>query len=462
MGKSETVMVARFCAGLAFEELPQEVVDRAKYFFLDYLGVAARGSRTDSSGPVQRFVAAQGEGLATVIGRHGGAPAPWAALANGTAAHSLELDDTHREGSVHLGVSVFSAALALAEELQSDGRRFLAAAVAGYEVAARLAMALGPAEHYGRGFHPTGTCGAFGAAAAAGRLLGLEADRMASALGIAGSQAAGSMEFLAEGAWTKRLHPGWAAHAGLVAARLAALDFRGPASILEGRDGFLRSHSAAPRPERCTEGLGGRWEILRTGVKPHACCRYKQAPIDAILKIVRDHDVRAADVEAVTVAVLDVAFPIICEPPERKYDPRSVVDAQFSMPYGAAVAIARRRAGLPEYSPETLADPEVRKLLRRVHLVRDPELSARFPAEWPARVTIELRDGRKLGAEVRYPKGDPENPLTWEELEAKFRDLAGAVLSGGTVDTVLAKVRHLESTKSIAEVTQALANGAGS
>src|SRR5206468_5342478 len=180
--------------------------------------------------------------------------------------------DTHQGGSIHLGATVFSAALAAAELTGVSGARVLAAVVAGYQVAARLAMALDPAAHYRRGFHPTGTCGAFGAAVTAGLILGLDRAGLTTALGIAGSQAAGSMEFLATGAWTKRLHPGWAASAGLHAAALAAAGFRAPATIFEGRFGFLTAYSdgADPRP-LFTPVPDDRYALGATSVKPHAC-----------------------------------------------------------------------------------------------------------------------------------------------------------------------------------------------
>lgn len=296
-----TQQLAEFVASTPLASMPAEVVERAKYFVLDYLGVALHGSLVDSSATVRAFVDRFAPpGHATIIGcAHGTHPA-YAALANGAAAHGIEMDDTHQEGSIHLGAPVISALIAASEMQPAGGGEFLAAVVLGYEVAARLAMAVGPEAHYRRGFHPTGTCGTFGAAAAVARLWGLEARAMAQALGIAGSQAAGSMEFLATGAWTKRFHPGWAAHNGLIAAALARQGFTGPETIIEGQAGFAQAYSQAPRPERVTQGLRTSFEILATAVKPHACCRYMQAPIDAILELVKTHDIAAGDVAQVT------------------------------------------------------------------------------------------------------------------------------------------------------------------
>ncbi|HXG20301.1 MAG TPA: MmgE/PrpD family protein [Methylomirabilota bacterium] len=445
-----TRQLASFCQDLHYRTLSPKVVDRAKYFFLDYLAVAVRGSLSDSSQPLYRIAAALGAGQgSTVLGRGEKAAFPYAALANGTAAHSIELDDTHQGGSIHLGVSVFSAALAVAEQVDANGQEFLAAVVAGFEVAARLAMALRPKEHYGQGFHPTATCGTFGAAAAAAKLLDLKEEQLLSALGIAGSQAAGLMEFLTDGAWTKRLHPGWAAFSGIHAALLAREGFIGPTTIIEGKAGFLKAYSPRSDPKKITDGLGVDFQILRTAVKPHACCRYTQAPIDATLLVAQEHNIQPHEVQAITVGMLETGIPVICEPAERKRQPLSVVDMQFSLPFGVAVALAKRRAGLAEFTLDMLNDPEVRALMPKVGYARDPELEKNYPQEWPAWVRICLNDGREVSAQVRFPKGDPENPLSWDELIEKYRGLAGVVWPKQKVDTLQHAVRRLERENSL-------------
>jgi 2-methylcitrate dehydratase PrpD len=336
---------------------------------------------------------------------------------------------------------MYSAALALAETAPGIASEdFLTAVVAGYEAAARLAMALQPKEHYALGFHLTPTCGVFGAAITACKLLGLSAEQTLAAVGIAGSMAAGSMEFLAEGAWTKRIHPGLAARNGIEAALLAAEGFTGPRHIFEGRDGFLRGYSRNPVPERLTADLGKSYEILRTAVKPHACCRYMQGPIDAILDLVRQHEIRPDQVYKIEIAVLEAGWGIIAEPRNQKYNPQSVVDAQFSMPFGAAVALVRGAAGLDQFTLDQVHSPRIREMMQKVVLVKDARLEENFPREWPARAIIELQSGQRYERFVRYPKGDPENPLTWDEMAAKFRSLAGVVLSPERCDEVIRQV----------------------
>ncbi|HTR38303.1 MAG TPA: MmgE/PrpD family protein [Bryobacteraceae bacterium] len=429
--KEYTRELVGFLHPLEARGLPAEVLDRARYFLLDYLAVTIRGSREESARAVQRMVQRIGaNGCSTIIGTKVRTIPGLAALANGAAAHGIEMDDTHSGGSIHLGATMYSAALALAETMPDTPMdALLAAVVAGFEAAARIAMAVQPKEHYALGFHPTQTCGVFGAAITSAKLLGLSADQTLAAVGIAGSMAAGSMEFLAEGAWTKRIHPGLAAQNGIHAALLAAEGFTGPIHILEGRDGFLHGYSRNAVPDRLTADLGKSFEILHTAVKPHACCRYMQGPIDAILAIAREHNVEARQIRRIEVAVLEAGWNIVADPREKKYNPDSIVDAQFSMPFGASVAVMDGATGLDQFTTEKIRSPRVRELMSKVALVKDARLEETFPKEWPARVTIETEDGQRFEKFVRYPKGDPENPLSWDDMATKFRSLAGGSLS---------------------------------
>ena len=454
-----TKAMVNFCTGLSHRELPPQVIDRVKYLALDFLGVAARGSRVESSQAVRSFIrdigAATNGGV--IIGTSLRALYQYAALANGAAAHSLELDDVSNESSSHPGVAIFPAALAASELAGGDGSKFMEAVVLGYEVMIRLGKALNPASHYARGFHPTGTCGAFGATTVAAKILNLDSEQMLNALGIAGSQAAGSMEFLASGAQTKRLHPGWAAHNGIVAALLAKAGLTGPATIVEGRFGFLHGYSDSPDPSRFLAGLGESFEVMRVSLKPHACCRYKQGPIDGILKIMKENELRAPDVKQVKLGILKAGFPIILEPQELKYNPQTVVDAQFSMPFGAALALLYGKAGLDEYTEANLRSPRLRELMSRVVCVADPELDKVYPKQWPASVEIITKDERKLSTKINYPKGDPENPLSWEELIQKFNHLSAPVFSEDRRAEIISRVRSLETEPSISSLSSLLA-----
>ena len=446
-----------FAANLTYEDLSPEVVDWAKYLCLDFAGVTLNGSTTDSAKSVVNALQDLGRsGPSAVVGTPHRVLPEYASMANGTAFHSIEMDDVNNEASLHPGVVAYPTALSLADLAQVSGKDFITAVVAGYDVIVRLGRALKPAEHYGRGFHPTGTCGAFGAAAVAGRLLGLEGESFLHALGIAGSQTAGSMEYLAEGAWTKRLHPGWASHSGTWAGLLAKHGYIGPTTIFEGRDGFLQGYSGDPDPSLVLKDLGEEYQITRTSIKPHSCCRYKQGPIDCLLDLKRTHGLEAQEVDEVTIGVLSAGYNIISAPEEDKANPKTVVDMQFSMPFGAAVALAYGRASLVEYAPGVQDRPEVRSILPRVKSVIDPELEAHFPKEFRAWAEVATTDGRRLRSDIRYPKGDPENALSWDEMKEKFRGLSGAVISPERQQEIIDAVENLENMDDVRQLAALL------
>jgi 2-methylcitrate dehydratase PrpD len=384
-----------------------------------------------------------------IIGTKERNPHLYSAMANGISAHAIEMDDVNNEASLHPGVVVFPAALATSEMVGGAGKKFIEAVVLGYEVMVRLGRALGAENSYKRGFHPTGICGPFGSSVAASKILGLGEKGLLSALGIAGSQAAGSMEYLAQGAWTKRFHPGWAAHSGMIAAQLARKGFRGPTSIIEGRDGFLHAYSNGADASKVLEGIGSGFEILRTSVKPHGCCRYMQPPIDAILKIVKENDLDPERVEKVTVGILRAGAHLIAEPLEEKYRPQSIVDAQFSMPFGAAVAVLYRKAGLREFHLSKIRSEEVKRMMRRVECVVEPDLERTFHKQWCATAEILTKDGERYFTKIEYPKGDPENPLTWEEMIEKFHSLSNGSLTKGRRIKIVDQVRGLEKIQDL-------------
>ena len=441
-----TADVSGLCNDLSYAALPSQVTDRVKYLILDYLGVAIRGTMSDSSQPVYRYlnaVHAQPSGIQVPATSLILDP-PAAALALGVAAHSLELDDVVNEASLHPAVSVISAALASGFLSQSNGKQIIEAITAGYELMVKLGIALNPAEHYKRGFHPTATCGTFGAAIAAAKLMGLSRDQITHALGIAGSQAAGSMEFLTDGAYTKRFHGGWSAHSGLIAAALAGEGFTGPQSIIEGKFGFLHSYSLSASPQRVLHQWGEPYEVMKTSIKPHACCRYKQGSIDCIIKIMAENELSASDIAAISISILEAGYALVAEPADKKRNPASIVDAQFSMPFGAAIAVLYGNAFLDHYSLETISLPSVKMMMDKVCCQKDSSIEGDFPRKWPARVTITTVDNRRITEELEYPKGDPENPLSWEELINKFRNLVSPLISEVKQDEIISCVQTLE------------------
>jgi 2-methylcitrate dehydratase PrpD len=442
-----TQELARYCNRMKFNDLSDEVIDCVKYRFLDFISVACRGSKEDPSQTTYRFVREMGKGEGVIVGTREKAPYLYSALANGTSSHSIEMDDVNNEASLHPGVVVFPSALAAGEMAGASGKRFILAVVLGYEVMIRLGSALGPENSYKRGFHPTGTCGTFGSSVASSKILGLQEEEILNAIGISGSQAAGSMEYLAQGAWTKPFHAGWAAHSGMVATLLSRKGFKGPRSILEGRDGFLHAYSAGADPSKVLEGIGSSFQILQTSVKIHACCRYMHSPIDAVLKIVKENNLRPEQVKKITVGVLRAGAHLIAEPIESKYNPQSIVDAQFSMPFGAAAALLYGKAGLKEFQPSTIRSKPVGEMMRKVECIVDPELDRTFPKQWRATAEILTEDEKRYSTTVEYPKGDPENPLSWEEMIKRFHDLTGPILKKDQRSKIVEAVERLDGIK---------------
>lgn len=357
-----------------------------------------------------------------------------AALANGALAHSLDFDDTHLPSSLHPGAPTIAAALAAAEGADASVDRFLAGVAAGYDVACTVGEAIGPDSHYDRGFHVTATCGTFGAAAAAGVVRGLDADALRDAFGIAGSQAAGSLQFLANGAWNKRLHPGLAARRGIEATDLAAAGVVGAADPLDGEYGFLSGYSDDPNPA-AFDRLGERDAVAETGRKPYPCCRYLHSAIDALRETAPAVD--PAAVESVRIAIPSAGVRLTGAPIEAKRRPESFVDCQFSAPFVAALVLTEGSAGAEPFlravgrfgDPPRWDDPAIRRLMDATDVTTDEAIERRFPEEWGARVRVTA-GGETREESVRVPLGEPANPMSDAETRAKVTGL----LAGTDVD----------------------------
>jgi 2-methylcitrate dehydratase PrpD len=442
--------LADFAARTSYDALPVEVRERVKALVLDLVGIALR-ARNEAESTAPMVSAARRLGLAdgpcTVIGDAAGYAAPGAAMLNGTLAHSLDFDDTHAPGSLHPSAPIVPAAFAAAEMAGADGRAAIAAIVAGYEVQIRLSLALDPAAHYDRGFHPSATCGAFGAAAAAGRLLGLDPEGCASAFGIVLSMSAGSMQYLVNGAWTKRSHVGHAAMCGLIAATLAREGYKGASEALEGKWGFLHAYAPAADAAKAVDGLGQRWETLKIAVKPYPSCRYGHAPLDGILALAREHRIRAEEVEEVVVGLPEPGWKLIGDPEPAKQAPKSVVDGQFSMAFCASVALRTGGFGWDDYARH-LGDPATLALCKRVKTWVDPKAQADFQKDMSGSVRIRTARGA-FETYVRVPKGEPGNFLTAAELRAKFDGLTGPYLSARRRDELAGALLALDQAKDI-------------
>ena len=446
--------LAAFTAGLRFEALPADVLASARLRTLDVIGLALAASTFDFAAPVIAAVEA-GSGPCTIIGTPRTAGPAAAALANGTLAHGLDFDDTHAASITHASAVVVPTALAVAESAGISGRDVITATVAGYEAVARLGMAA-PGRLHARGWHATSTCGAFAAALTAGKLLGLDAARLTHALGLAGSFASGLMEFLEDGSAVKRVHAGWAAHAGVFAASLAAGGMTGPASVLEGRFGFYRTFVDADPVMAPFETLGRIWETPRISFKPYPCCHLAHAYVDCALRLREEQRVEPAAIATVECRVPAGEIPIICEPRPVKLRPRTTYEAQFSLPYAVAAAFIDGRVDLDTFTPARLGDERLLALAARVQHLVDP--TSAFPDGFPGWVRVRLADGRVVEAREPDGRGGPSRPLPESAVVEKFRDNAGRALPETRREELERAVLSLDGSPDVRKVI-ALARG---
>ena len=451
----ETTKLAEFAATISFDALPGEVAERVKFLVMDTVGISVRAMHDSESTPAL-IAACDAMGYAgggsKVIGSSQTYSAPGAAMINGTLAHSLDFDDTHASGSIHSSAPIVPAALAAAEMVGADGKTVIAAIVAGYEVQIRLSLALNPTEHYQRGYHPSATCGAFGAAAAAGRIFGLDARGIESALGIAECQTSGSMRFLADGAWTKRFQVGYAGHNGLIAATLAREGFVGPTGSIEGKDGFLQSYAPNPDIARAAADLGTVWETMNIGVKPYPSCRYSHAAMGAIATARTENQITIGEVEAVEVGLPHTGWRIIGENDEFKRAPSGAVDGQFSMPFCGAVVLRQGTMGWDDYAKH-LNDNETMALAAKFSTITDPWAEAEYPANMSG--VVRIKTGRGTFEEkIVVPKGEPTNFMTAGEARSKFDDLVAPYLDLTRRDTLSDALLSLDEASSVAEMLE--------
>ena len=435
--------LARYVSGLKFTDLSRDHVSRMKLFFLDWLGSAYAGGNLPPVRMIRDVVLGLGGTAdATVISDGSRTNCLFAALANGASSHVVEMDDLHRESILHPACVVMPAAFATAERQHAPGKDLIVAISAGYEVAIRVALAVGPS-HYNY-WHTTGTCGTFGAAAAAARLLGLNEDQTAWALGSAGTQASGLWEFLVESAMSKQLHPGKAGLNGLLAALLAKEGFTGARRILEGEKGFFRATSRDFDEKKCCEGLGKIFHGDRNSIKYHASCGHTHSMLDAILLTTGGKTFLPDDVAGVQVSLYQAAIDLLGD-----VEPKSPYLAKFCLPFCAAAALRYGHVQLGDFTDARLQDADIRALMPKIRIQSDPELTRAYPRKWPARVQIVLKDGQRLSAENEYPKGDPENPLSEEEVIGKFKSLVAGVIPSPRVETLIERVLKIEECADI-------------
>ena len=448
-----TRRIAEFAAAISCDSVPADAIGRPVLLVMDSIGIALRARHDSESTPALVKGAMKlglDGGTFVAIGDERGFTPAGAALINGTLVHSLDFDDSHARASLPARAPIVPAALAAAEMTGAGGEELIPAIIAGYEIQIRLSLALGPTEHYDRGFHPTATCGVFGAAAAAGRLFCLDPEQMERAFGIALSQSAGSMQFLADGAWTKRFHVGHAAMCGLMAATFAGEGFMGPGNAFEGKAGFFHAYAPDAQPEKAVEDLGERWETMAIAVKPYPSCRYGHAALAALIDLRAANDIKPDEIVAVEVGLPETGWKIIGDPVEDKQNPRGVVEGQFSMAFCAAVAMREGGLKWDDYATH-LGDNKTLELCRKIVAMPDAKAEAEFPENLSAAVRVRTKRG-DFEAFVAVPKGEPGNFLTKGELRAKFDGLAGPYLSPSRLDELATRLLTIFEESDINEV----------
>jgi 2-methylcitrate dehydratase PrpD len=439
MERTLTEQLADYWAGARYDDMPAGAVALAKRFLIDTLAAGIAGARTDVVNATLAAAQASSEGCsgsAAIWGREETMTPALAAMVNGTSVHAQELDDFG--GCGHSGAVVVPALFALAGRGGVSGKDALLAMLAGYDLAARtLEGAGGYRPHNDLGWHSTGTCGSFGAAAASAKLMKLDANGFANALGIAGSFTGGIWAFLADGADTKRFHPGKASENGVTAAYLAQAGMSGPRQVLEAKWGGFYSTFAPgiAKPELTLEGLGKEFRIERSGMKPYACCRGLHACIDAILQVQQETGAKAVDIDKLIVHGND-QYKLQFD----RMELGNMLDAQFSIQYGLAVAATSGRATLDQFAKLRNDEPEVRAVMQKVSVLADRKI---VPGQYPP-LEVRLKDGRAVERFIPFASGAPEKPLSDAELADKVESLVAPVLGIARCREIVACVASLE------------------
>lgn len=444
-----TQRLARFANELRYRQIPAPVIERAKACILDTLAVCLYGSTKPWSKIVSEFVRGSGlPGRSTVLGMNWKAQPAQATLANGVMAHAFELDNVRQPGAgVHPGATAFLPALAMAEQKKSDGKALLSAFVAACEVMSRIGVAAGNSLER-RGFHAPGLTGTFGAAVAAGRLLGLNDAKMVNALGIAGSYSGGLIEFsrCREGAMIKRLHLGKAAEGGVTAALLASKGFAGPESVLEGKFGFCQTYSDSPQLDYLTYRLGREFESMNICIKRCACHINAHAPIEALEKLRAEFNLDPADIREIRIGGIEKLVTH-----HANYQPKDLMMAQYSIPFCVALSLYFDPTDPESFDERKLKDKNILAMMRKVRLEADHEIEEKG---WDraARVTVTLKNKQRHTALVVHFKGTPDNPMSQTEVEEKARKLTRALLPAQKLGRLIEAINTLEKVADVSTI----------
>ncbi len=451
------VQIAERVHGLTWSQVPEQVRQIAEEHLLDALGLALASTQMDYGKAINEAGVRLGGGTDShVIGFGTALTVANAALVNGTLIHGLDFDDTHIGAIYHATAPALAAALAAGEENHVDGETLLLAYIAGLEIGCRLAAA-GAGRFHLRGFHPTGIIGTFAAACVVGKIRGLSVDALVNAMGLCGSQAAGILEL--HESWLKRMHPGWAAHAGVVAVTMAEAGFRGPATVFEGSAGLYKSHlDMIPTSGSLgIDDIGERWMSADIALKPYPCCHFTHAFVDAargVLAELGTDRLDPSEIVRIQCPTSPMLLPMVCEPAKVKTAPSTIYDALFSVQYVVGLTLTGKPINIPTFYDQPLDNPEVLAMASLVTCSPDPDTD--FPAHFPGEVIVHLADGRILSKRVQSSHGTPGSPMKRDEVIAKFHATAERAVTPEQADRIVDLVSGLVKARDITELMEAL------
>ncbi|MDI7259281.1 MAG: MmgE/PrpD family protein [Thermodesulfobacteriota bacterium] len=444
-----TMKLAEFISQLTFDKIPGGAIKKAKASLLDSLGCAFSGSTTQCSKIVNHFVQSQkGVREASLWTTSFLGPAANVVLANGTMIHSFDFDDYHMT-KIHPGAAVIPAAMAVGEKEKIDGKRLITAVVAGYETMTHLSRGLNPGASRLKGWHLTGTCGTFAAAAALGNIWQFDPMTMSNALGMAGTQSSGLWAFTADGSESKRFHPGRAAQSGVIAAILARKGYRGPTKILEAEDGgFYKATSEDFNFSKTLEGLGEKFDIEDVAIKPYPACASLHSSVDAALILRKENEIPLDQIKEIQVHNSELVN-VQCG---FEYRPMGALQAQMSMQYCMARIMIDGELSMAQFTEEKLSDPAAIELTQRVRFFLDEEINMIYPREFPSVVEIIMKDGKNYRQRVNMPKGSVANPMTWLDVQKKFEKHALQVVPEKKANAIIEMIDHLERVSDVGEI----------
>ncbi|KAE8419630.1 hypothetical protein BDV36DRAFT_307611 [Aspergillus pseudocaelatus] len=450
---TRTERLATWASGLQYDDIPQDVIQRTKDLFLDWFGCTIAGRYHPAVKAIATFVKQMGptSGKSELVDSELGfstSPA-FAAMVNAASSHVVEQDDLHNRSIMHPATVIFPAALAVAQDLNANGRDFITACVVGYEVGCRVGEFLGKS-HYAR-FHSTATGGVIGVAAATARLLGLDSAAMLSSIGTAGTQASGLWQFLLDATHSKQVHTGKACFDGIFAAYAAKSGLLGPRDVLEGPKGMgVALVPDTPIPTAIDTDLGLDWAVLGSSFKWHASCRHTHPSVDALLQILSTHEIEFEDIDSVVTRTYQAAFDVLGLSGRGE----TVHQSKFNMGFVLAVTAQKGQALITDFTEEALHDASLRNFQERVRMELDEDINAAFPQKWQGKVIVTCKSGERYEKFVEYLKGDPQSPLTRTEIESKFKALAqyGEVKDADRIQQIITRAWDLENQESLKEL----------